>query len=370
MDSNPGLSPQSELMGVTTLSGGLELHRASRGRQLLVKYVAGGLVYSADPALNSTFQQAGIQQSFEFRRWSLTLADDMSYTPESSFGFGQLAGGGGSFAPAQSPNQSILTGQSKRLSNALVGQANYLINTRSSITAAGTFSFLRFPGGSLQESNQGGALVGYNYAISPRNTVGVSYNLNMTRFQSGTGGTNFDTHAWQLVYGRKITGKLALQASGGPQISVAHGLAAGSTAAGWATQESLQYRLRQVELDASYSHTVTGGAGVLSGAHTDQAQGDFSRRLSRRINGTLSVGYAHNSNLQGISGATNSAFDTEFLGVSLQRPLSHETTLVLRYTFQHQSTTGLACSLGLCGDVSRHVIGMEFDWHTRPLLIH
>jgi len=370
MDSNPLMSTQSDLSGITALSGGLELHRVSRGGQLQVNYVGGGLLYSADSTLNSTFQQAGVQQSFEFRRWSLILADDMSYTPESSFGFGQLTGGGNGFAPAQSPNQSILTGQSKRLSNALVGQANYLITARSSITVAGTFGLLRFPGGNLQESNQGGALVGYNHAISPRDTVGVNYSLNMTRFQSGSLGTNFDTHAWQLVYGRRITGKLALQASAGPEIGVAHGVAAGGITTGWATQEALQYRLRKVELNTSYSHTITAGAGVLPGAHTDQAQADFNRRLSRTVDGTLSVGYAHNSNLQAISGSATSAFSTEFVGAGLQRPLNHETMLVLRYMFQHQSGNALTCGLGVCGDVSRHVIGMELDWHTRPLLIH
>ena len=283
MDSNPGMLPGSDVMAVTKLAGGIELHRVSRTGQSLLQYSGGGFIYATDSNLNSTFQQARLQQLLQFHRWSLTFVDDVSYTPESEFGFGGLAG---SIVPSQSPSQSILTAQSQRLSNVFVAQANYVINRRSSITVAGNFGLLRFSGGAipgltqlgsnLQDWNQGGGLIGYNYKLSEHNLMGVSYDFNTTRYRAesvagGFGlGTNFDSHTWQFVYGRKITGHLALQLSGGPQIVVTHGSIAAatavglpSTAAGWAAQELLQYRLRRLDLKASYAHMVTAGAGVL-----------------------------------------------------------------------------------------------------------
>jgi hypothetical protein len=59
------------------------------------------------------------------------------------------------------------------------------------------------------------------------------------------------------------------------------------------------------------------------------------------------------------------------VSASLNRPLGHEATVFLNYSFQHQTTNVLACGVGLCGnDLNRHIVGMGFEWHMRPFLIH
>lgn len=371
-DSNALMTAQSNVVNVTTVSGNVDLHRASRKNQLIVHYSGGGTLYPSESNLNSIFQQAGIEQLFQFRRWSLSFADDVSYTSESPFGLVQGIGPSPTTVSSSVlPNQTIFTGQMTQLSNVLVEQANYLINSRSSITVAGNFGLLRYPGEVLQESNQGGGLFGYNYSFNTRNSVGLSYGLNMFRYQGGTAGTNFDTHTFRVVYGRKVTGRLALQLSGGPQVTVPRGLPLVSPATSWAVENALRYRFRQSDLSASYSHTATAGGGILPGAETDQIQATFGTRLTRTLSGSFATGYAHNSSLLVASGTANSIFDTEFLQAALARPLGHETNVSFRYTYQHQSTNVLACSLGVCGnDMSRHLIGMGFEWHMRPLLIH
>ena len=59
---------------------------------------------------------------------------------------------------------------------------------------------------------------GYNYQISRQNTIGLSYQFSSFNY------SNFDqsikNNIIAVSYGRRITGKLAFQASGGPDIAL------------------------------------------------------------------------------------------------------------------------------------------------------
>lgn len=374
VDSNPGIaSGQSETVATTNLSANVVLQRIWRRSQFSLNYTAGGSVYAGNSDLNSIFQGAQIQQSFQFRRWSLTLADDVTYTPESAFGYSGLSGGGASnFVPGTAPNQTILTNHSHQISNTAVGQVNYNLNNRSSLTISGNFGILRFPGGNFLESDQGGIQVGYNHNLNPRDTLGISYGLNLIRYPNAATPQKLDSHNIQLAYSRRITGRLALQASGGPQINQFEDPILGPlTHATWMAQSALTYRFRNALTQVTYWHGVSAGAGILSLSKTDQIQGTFSTRLTRTLSGSFRAGYAHNANPQQVVGSPNPVFNSEFVGAGLDRPLGHEASVFLNYTFQHQSTNVLACGLGLCGnDLNRHIGGMGFEWHMRPLLIH
>ena len=389
VDSNPGVvsgqnlgaaNGQAELTATTTLSAHALLEQVWRQSQFSLNYTSGGTIYAGESGLNSVFQAAHVLQSFQFRRWSLALADDVTYTPESTFGFPGLAG---SAAPvmASGPNQTILTSQVDQITNLALAQVNYILNGRSSLTVAGTFGLQRFTGGGLLDSNQGGVQVGYNYNLNPRDSLGISYGFNLVRYPGSLAASalassapNLDSHNIQLVYGRRITGRLALRVSGGPQINQISDPALGpATQATWAVQSSLIYRFRRAQLGASYGHSVNGGAGVLALAKTDQIQGFFITRLTRTLSASLGAGYAHNTNPQGTAASPGPlptlAFNTELVNARLERPLGHEATGFLTYTFQHQSSSVAQCGLGVCGDLSRHTGGVGFDWHMRPLLI-
>ncbi len=368
VDSNPGIaSGQSETVATTNLSATAVLQRIWRRSQFSLNYTSGGSIYAGHSDLNGIFQGAQIQQAFQFRRWSLTLADDVTYTPESAFGYAGLSGGGASnLVPGTAPNQSILTNHSHQISNTAVGQVNYNLNNRSSLTISGNFGILRFPGSNLLESDQGGIQVGYNHNLNPRDSLGISYSLNLIRYPGVSTPQKLDSHNIQLAYSRRITGRLALQASGGPQINQLDEPILGSvTLVTWAARSSLIYRFRKSEMQLSYSHGVGVGAGILGVTKTDQVQGTVTTRLTRTLSGSFSGGYAHNTNPQEV---VNSVFNTEFVSARLDRPLGHEATVFLNYTFQHQSTNVLACGLGC--DLNRHIGGMGFEWHMRPLLIH
>jgi len=376
VDSDPTVvAGVSDAVPTTNLSANAVLQQIWTRSRFSLDYTGGGSIYAGHSDLNSIFQVARIRQSFQFRRWSLTLADDVADVPESAFGYPGLSSlGASSFVSGTAPNQTILTNHAEQITNTTVGQVSYELNSRSSLTVAGNFGLLRFPGSSLLDSNQGGIQVGYNYNLDPRDSLGVSYGLNLIRYPGPSASQKLDSHNVQLAFGRRITGRLALRVSAGPQINQIDDptLRPVSNVSNvtWMAQSSLLYRLRATQVELSYAHTVNAGAGILGIAKTDEVLGSLTTRLTRTLYGSLHAGYAHNTNPLAAGGAPNPAFNTEFVDARLERPLAHRATGFLTYSFQHQAANVLECGPALCGDLNRHIGGVGVEWHMRPMLIH
>ena len=89
----------TELTG--SVIGGLAVHQVTRRNDFSFDYQGGGMLYSRNSDLNTTIHQLGITETYQGRRWGITLGNRLSYLPESSFGFGGfgvssgLGGGGG-----------------------------------------------------------------------------------------------------------------------------------------------------------------------------------------------------------------------------------------------------------------------------------
>src|SRR6267154_2350600 len=105
--------------------------------------------------------------------------------------------------------------------------------------------------------------------------------------------------SFQLAYGRKITGRLGLQISGGPEIThlrVPQPGSSAQTVAGTANI-SLTYVIPSGSISGSYYHGVTAGSGVFLGATTDQLNGAFTRRISRLWTININGGYARHRSI-------------------------------------------------------------------------
>ena len=81
----------------------------------------------------------------------------------------------------------------------------------------GLFSILRFIDPGNVESNDYIGNVGYNHQISRADTIGLVYRYSSYHYI----GVNqaIGDQMIQVAYGRKITGRIALQISGGPEIT-------------------------------------------------------------------------------------------------------------------------------------------------------
>jgi hypothetical protein len=360
--------------------GSLSLLETWSRAQLAVNYSGGG-IFSTDASEGTSYlHQLGLEQTFAWARWKLSLIDQFSYLPQAQFGFGAATflanpGIGGPLGPSlpslqinYQPSQTIISSIGSRYSNSITPQLVYAISRRGSVTFSGSYGILRFVQAGNIDTNDSIFSTGYSYAVSQRDTLGLLYRFTGYRYIGNPQAIN--DHVAQLAYGRKITGKLALQLFGGPEITIFRVPVSSSTrkisGSGGA---NLTYALARTNLSLSYNHYVSGGSGVLPGSNTDQIQSQITRQISRVWRGSVSFGFVRNTSL-GLSSPSqvSQTYDVWFVGGGLDRPLGRTASLNVAYSAYLENSNQPVC--GTCGtNYLQHQISVGFQWHTRPLVL-
>jgi len=365
------------------LAGNLSLLKNWSRSQLALNYSGGG-DFSTDSAVgNGWFQQLGATQTFNWERLQLTFLDEFAYLPQSQFGFGAgtnlaLPGIGGTLGPVSTglgnglgEGQSIFTAVGPRYSNTFGAQVNYALTARSSVTVGGLYSLLRFsdPGNIESDSYVGNA--GYNYQITRKDTLGLIYRYSSDHYIGF--GQAIGDQMIQAAYGRKITGKLALQLTAGPEIThfrVPQGTNGKTQFVSGSGTATVTVAIPRGNFSLNYSHGVTTGSGVFLGATTDQITGSVSRKLTRVWSGDAHLGYARNRNAETAQGVVNLNYDTLYAGASLARPLGRNANFSLGYTAYVETANSTVCAGSNCGsDFTTHQISLGLSWHTRPFVL-
>ena len=376
-----------------TVTGNIALQHTRGRSQLGIDYSGGSMSFST---LGSTrwnsYHRLGFSEQISWRRVTLQLADSMVYLPESSFGgggFGGISSGllgglgngsigtglgggfGGGLQPGIVPSQSILTGSGRRISNTAMGQIQFTISPRASMTAGGSYGLLRFLDSGFISSNNYQFSTGYNYKLNPSDTIGVTYSVSMMRF--GAINRSGDFHNIHLGYGRRLTGRLAMRLSGGPQYGTFTNPVSGNGfRVSWGVQSSLLYNFRNTDLGLSYSHGASSGSGVFVGSDTDRVEGNLSRQLTRMWSGSLVFGFAHNKGIQALNAvATNRIVNTWHTGFQLRRPLTRKASLNFNYNLTGQSANNpVGCTGFACGRRPlRHQFSLGIGWGFGPYAI-
>jgi hypothetical protein len=395
VDSNPLTGQvngqgQSGWTTFTSVFGGVDLHKNSGNSMLTLSYVGGGSFSNDGSASNGIIQGLNFSERLSYRRYVLSFFDQLQYAPQTAFGAagipnGPTLPGGGTlgFGNGYTPGQSILTARGQRVTNFSAGEVDVLLTPRTSLTFVGGYSLLD----SVDDAqlNYGDVIftAGYNYHISRQNTIGLSYQYSSINY------SNFDqsikTNVISASYARRITGKLAFQASGGPDIALirmplttAPGTSTGSGGTspnGYMTQiyasinAALQYQLKRASISAAYNHSITGGSGVLAGAVTDNFTGGIGEQVSRALYVAWNVGYSRNRGIE-VAGTTtaNQTFDYWFTGVNVSHPLGREMNVFLGYQLQYQNSGASVCTGPGCPtSVTRNQITFGFGWHKQPI---
>lgn len=368
----------SEVRSVSTLSGSMDLNYLWSRYAFTASYQGTGFLYNQHPELNSSAHMFTLSQRVLGRRSSFHLSDTVTYLPEASFGYARFSGVGsniynygglfgtnaGNFDTTFIPNQSILTGSSTRISNAVIGEYDYLFSPLSSLTITGSYAILRFPSSNFLENNDAIARIGYNRALTRKDSVAFSYQAGVFRF--GQTGGNFTNHVVEFTYRRSVSSRLGIQLGAGPQINIFDNSQPGQqTHVGWEASSLLNYRFRRFTVNMSYRHYTSGGSGIYAGAKTDYAQVDISTALSRMWSVNWDLGYAHNTNLQrGSSSSNNSAFNSWYGSINFQRILNRSTSLFFSYNLQQQLASVPACIGATCGTFyTQQYFSFGLNWH-------
>ena len=363
------------------VSGNISLLEAWSHSLLSTNYSGGGFA-STDP-IQGKGQYHQLATAFEIdqRRWQILSVDQFSYLPQSSYGFGgtsALASPGimGTLAvplpglqSTYVPGQSVLTAEGPRYSNASALQLTYAISSRSSVTLAGVYGILRFVDSGNVNNDTEILSAGYNYLISAKDTIGLVYLFSAYRFPGNP--QALGDHVAQLVYGRRITGKLALRLAGGPEVTMFRvPINNSSRRISGSGRGALIYALPRGSVALSYAHGVSGGSGVFTGSDLDQVNGTWSRQLTRAWNGNVNFGYAKNRQILAVRGLASPSYDTWLAGAGLSRPLGRTANFSMAYQTQIQNSNVTICGSPNCGtNYTTHQIFLTFEWHTRPLVL-
>jgi hypothetical protein len=362
------------------VAGNLSLLENWSRSSLTVNYSGGGTFSTDEHQGNGNFHQLALTQAFNWRRWQLSFIDQFSYLPQAQFGFGAAStlatpGVGGSLGPSApglqtsyQPSQSIFAALGSRYSNSITTQLAYAVSPRGSVTFAGSYGILRFVEPGNIDSNDSVFSAGYNYSLSKNDTIGVLYRFSDYRYLGDP--QAIGDHVAQVAYGRKVTGRLALQLFAGPEVTTFRLQAAGfSDRTSFSGGANLTYALSRTSFSAGYNHGVSGGSGVFTGSNTDTVQGGLNRQLSRVWHGNISFGYARNSSLaSGNSLSVSPTFNSWFAGAGLDRPLGRTANVSIGYSAYLQDMSQTACSVGCSSDL-QHQVTLSFQWHTRPLVL-
>jgi hypothetical protein len=363
------------------LIGNISLLKAWSRSQLAVNYSGGGF-FSTDSALgNGTYQRLAFAQNFEWNRWEMQILEHFSYLPQSQFGFGGGTNlgvpGVGSIGPTipglglgYVPSQSIYAAFGPQYSNIAALQVTYLTSRRGSITASGSYGTLNFVDpGNIDNSSTSGT-VGYNYELTRQNSIGGFYRFSSYHFAGQP--QAFGSNSFNLAFSRKLTGRMALQAYGGPQITTFRIPIDGqSSKIGANLGVTLDYAFKDGGLAGRFLHGVTGGSGVLTGSTVDQVTLFANRRLSRVWTGHLDFGYAHNTAIASSTTASSTGYNSWFLGGGVTRPFGRNTQVAIAYNASISSNMPSGCTGNSCNShqTTSNSIIVNFQWHTRPFVL-
>lgn len=368
----------------TYLTGRLALNRITAASALLVDYLAGGSFSQGSGQNSSVIQNLNLSSTFARGRWLLTAGDQFSYLPQSPFGFGGVGGlnafgvplGNGvgassDFNPGIAPDQTIFINR-RQIMNTVVGQAAYQLSHRSSMTFAASYGRLSYDSSGLQDNSTELFSSGYNYLLSQKDTIALSYSYSRFLFSSNSPG--FSGHGGMLSYARQVSGRLTFQIGAGPEVQVFDSPVAGAgRVVGWALATSTSYVHGALSTSLSYSHGLSGGSGVFRGSLADTVVAVANRSLGKSWNGTINIGYARNAALEQTAGRGNSiALVTWFATAGVTRHFLQHGSLFLTYTLTKQSNLLPMCDLPACrtGTATHQGFGsLGYTWGTHPIVL-
>jgi len=384
----PGPSGQSVLTGVSVVGGSLNFNRIWSKYRFSTLY-NGGETFNegygaASPFFGSVsphyqFHNLNVTQEADWARWRIVLQDNFAASPGAAF-TSQGTGGPGlaaqfssmisaslnSLGQAFLPSENINTGYAMRYMNAVLGQAEYSISRRSSLTFSGSYGLLHFNVPGYVSSTMVDAQAGYDYQLDPSNSVAILGSYGKIDY-TGTGNSTTD-YVGALAYGRKITGRLAFQVSAGPQeIQSANAGALGNFHLLFVSVSSaLNYSRRRSGVSLNYVRGLSGGSGVFQGATSNTFSGTAYYRFTRFWTGSINGGYALNNSLAP-AGAATTQFDNWFAGANLGRQVGQHVQINFNYGATMQ-VSPVSCPVVNCGGTGlQQTFGMTVNWHLRPV---
>ncbi len=330
---------------------------------------SGGYLFGNNGQPSSSFQNLGISQVLNTRKWTFLLSDLVSYLPVAPrFGISGVPGVGDigtqPIGTGIVPGDSLLTNFGRRITNTAIGGATVRLTGHDSIRSSVSYTKQHFLDGNGIENNQliaGGEL---DHTFTQATTVGGGYNYARATYPQAN--LSFISQSVVGIFQHNFTARFNVFGSVGPQWT--HG--SDTTLVPSRTSISIgagaSYFIRHDSYSANYSHGVSTGSGVLYGALTDDFSVSAQRRFSENWTGGLFGSYARARTLanQGSGLYTNSS--SVAAGVQASRRFGQHWSAFGSYAAQYQ-TVGQLLLTDNAFSGTANVISFGVTYAPRPI---
>jgi hypothetical protein len=372
LDSNVNQSTQnSGLHTVTRALGSVQLQRLWKRYETDLDYVGGGAFYSNRARDTAQLHELTVEQKLKWQRGQLSLGDSFSYLPEGSFGAGSFGGAAGGGMEGGGGHFGSL-GRAQHLTNEAVLGVSELLTPRSAVTLSGNYTTVHFLDSSqgLIDSRQISGEAGYSYQLNRTDQIGAAYeyqNFHFPRVDSSA----FKTNLVEAVYAHRISERMDLSVSGGPQITLIDNPQGNLDRVSFSGRAMVHYSLSQTDLRLSFRRHVTSGSGIFNGADSNVVRLTATRQLSRLWEAAADLGYSHNTRIQpSTEHSATRTFQSEYAGISARRRIRRDLTGFVRYQYTNSGFNDTFCDGPGCDfgrTAQRHVVTFGLDWYLRPI---
>lgn len=292
------------------------------------------------------FQRLLLSQGLAWRKWSATMSDDVSYSPQApTTGFSGIPGIGepiGGSNPLPPSSQSILTVNTHVVDNIANIKFEERLNYATTLSAGGSSELRRYPdiNGLDVDTLQANGTIARR--LNARNSLTGNYEF--SHFAYPDYRFTFTSNSALFGFTREWNRKITTDISAGPQWinSSNSGTMPPSTNVTVNANASYQFRMNSAGL--TYLRTSNDGAGYLFGARFDTVSANFSRDIGRKLTVGLEASYRRTAGLQN-NGVTNSKYG----GGQVTRRLGRYFTAFANYTAMDQSSSSTLSTNSLNG---------------------
>jgi hypothetical protein len=318
-------------------SGSLNYTNGHKTHPFTLDYAGGYTATLSGPSYSTgIFQRLLVSQAFDWRKWSASFSDDVSYRPQApTTGFSGIPGTGEPIGPGSNPpsTQYILTVNTHTVENNANAGVEHILNHASSFTMAGNYDLLRFPSGNGLDTDSLVASGGLDVRLNARNTLTSQYLF--SRFSYTSYGFDFVTNTGIFGYQRHWKRSIHTNISAGPEWILGSATAGIPSSVGVAAQASIDYQIRLFSADLTFNRGTSGGSGYLMGAQTNTVSASLAREFDRKYSVELSTGYFHNLDL-----ARKETISSFLGGFQASTRMGRYLNLFVNYTATSQSSTG------------------------------
>lgn len=276
------------------------------------------------------------------------------------------------------PNQSVVTPLSRQTANTSTAELDYQFSASSMVGASGNFYLSHFqdtPSGySLVDTESAGGQAFYNYRLSARHMIGVTYRVHRFSFSPIPDGALVQSVL--LVYTLRLKPTLELSLFAGPEHANTHAMSSGVNATPTAVSEMVRQRNwsgsggatfnwtgRRDSVTAEFIREVTDGGGLLGVVRANIADGGVRRQLTHSWGASLGMGYATNDSVIQFS-TRQSRLKTASVSTSLDRTLGSHMSLRLGYTRNYQQRFSVPTVANI--NHNRAWVSLQYNF-SRPL---